>query len=236
VPNALPWSEWQRILSYVYAHVTQVDAACGLILDALDELELSEDTLVIWTADHGDAIASFGGHLGKEAVLSEEVLRIPTAIRWPAQVEPGQVSQHLVSTVDVPVTALAAAGTGFGGPVHGANLLDLFRDGLLRSDSGPWRQSVACETHGHHWEPVVGRAVLTEDYRYAVYQYHDVPDYLDQVDTSVAQEELYELRNDPYQLPNLAAEPAHRDVLADMRRRLEQWQDETGDPARFAWL
>ena len=56
VPSALPWSEWRRILRYVYAQVTQADAACGRFLDVLDELGLADDTLVVWTADHGDAI------------------------------------------------------------------------------------------------------------------------------------------------------------------------------------
>jgi arylsulfatase A-like enzyme len=90
-----------------------------------------------------------------------------------------------------------------------------------------------CETHGHHWEPVVGRAIVTERYRYAIYQYHGKPDYLDEVDTSKVMEELYDLQEDPYQLNNLVNDPAHRPTLSDHRRRLEEWQRLTGDPIQF---
>lgn len=233
VPNALPWSEWRRIMRYVYAHVTQVDAACGKVLDALDDLGLAEDTLVIWTSDHGDAISSYGGHLGKEAPLSEEVLRVPMAMRWPGRVAPGQLSQHLVSTVDVPATVLEAAGTAFHGPVHGQSLVGPLEDGRLANRE--WRDQVVCETHGHHWEPVRGRTLITDRYRYAVYQYHGLPDYLDQVDILRAQEELYDLEADPYQLHNLASRPEGQEALVNARRRLRAWQWETGDPVWFSF-
>lgn len=234
IPNAMPWGEWQRIMHYVYAQVTQVDAAGGQILDTLDELGLSENTLVIWTADHGDAISSFGGHFGKEAMLSEEVLRIPLAVRWPGQIEPGQTSTHLASTVDFPVTIVDAAGTAFNGPVDGQSLLELVEDGQLQTGTDNWRDDVMCETHGHHWEPVVGRAIATERYRYSVYQYHGKPDYLDEVDTSKPIRELYDLQEDPYQLNNLAYDPQYQEFVSDHHRRLEAWQKKTSDPVQFS--
>lgn len=232
VPPAMPWSEWQRIMHYVYGQVTQVDAACGKIVDTLDELGLSENTLVIWTADHGDAIGSFGGHFGKEGVLNEEVLRIPMVMRWPERIAPGQKSQHLVSNMDCPVTFVEAGGTSFNGPVDGESLLGLVDDnGNLQSNSG--RDSLMAETHGHHWEPLTGRAMMTEKYRYAAYQFSDTPDYLDEVDTSLVMEELYDLEQDPYQLNNLAKDADALNILADHRRRLEKWQQQTGDPVKF---
>lgn len=232
VPSAMHWSEWQRIMRYVYAQVTQVDAACGKIIDTLDELGLSENTLVIWTADHGDAVGSFGGHFSKEAMLSEELLRVPMVMRWPQRLSPGQKSQQLVSNMDCPATFLEAAGTSFNGPVDAQSLLALFDgQGAVQPQTG--RQDLLCETHGHHWEPVVGRAIVSERYRYAAYQYHGRPDYLDEVDTSAAMEELYDLEQDPYQLHNLAHDPAAQPILASHRRRLEAWQARTNDPVKF---
>ncbi len=231
IPSAYPWSEWQRIMSYVYAQITQVDAACGKIVDTIDELGLAENTLIIWTADHGDAVASFGGHFGKENFLTEEVLRVPMAMRWPGHIEPGQISQHLVSNMDCPVTMLDAAGTTFNGPVDGQSLLDLVDNGTLKTDAG--RDDLMCEANGHHWEPVNGRAILTERYRYAAYKYRGLPDYLDEVDTSVVMEELYDLEMDPYQLHNLATDPACQEILADHRRHLAAWQTKTTDTIKF---
>lgn len=232
IPSPLSWGEWQRILAYVYAHVTQVDAAGGIILDELDRLGLAEDTLVIWTTDHGDPIGSHGGHWAKEAFLSEEVLVIPAVMRWPGHVTPGQTSQHLISNVAFPVTILDAAGTSFTGPVDGRSLLDI----VLEERAGkvePWREGIMCETHGHHREPVVGRALVTERYKYAAYKYLEIPDYVDPEDPPERMEELYDLQEDPYQLHNLVDDPAHSDLVADLKRRLDAWQERTGDPASF---
>jgi uncharacterized sulfatase len=94
---------------------------------------------------------------------------------------------------------------------------------------------VVSETHGHHWEPVVGRAAVGDRYHYAAYQYHGTPDYMATVDTTVAQEELYDLETDPYQLYNLSHDPAFDSVRSRARQQLQSWQRETGDPARSAY-
>ena len=78
------WSIWQEILARCYAQALQLDAAVGTILDALEELGAAENTLVIWCADHGDAVASHGGLWDKASTFTEEVARIPMAVRWPA--------------------------------------------------------------------------------------------------------------------------------------------------------
>jgi arylsulfatase A-like enzyme len=218
-------------MAYVYAHITQVDAAGGLVLDELDRLGLSENTLVIWTTDHGDPIASHGGHWAKEAFLSEEVLRIPLVMRWPGRFAPGQTTQRLVSLVDLPVTMLDAVGTSFNGTVDGRSLLDLALEERARAEIEPWREDLICETHGHHREPVVGRALITDRFKYAAYQYRQIPDYVDRLPERM--EELYDLDEDPYQLHNLVDEPEHRETVADLKRRLEAWRDRTGDPVSF---
>ena len=229
-PNPLPWSEWQRLLAYVYAQITQVDAAGGMILDELDRLGLAEDTLVIWTTDHGDPVAAHGGHYGKESFMSEEVLSIPFAMRWPEAIQPGQVSQHLVSNVDLPVTLLDAAGTSFAEPVDGSSLLDVALDGRSVTGANTWREDIMCETHGHHREPVVGRTIITQRHHYTAYKFREVPHYLTELNPPEETSELYDLQEDPYQLHNLAEDPAHQEIVADLRRRLERWQERTGDP------
>ena len=156
------------------AQITQVDAAGGLILGELDRLGFAENNLVIWSTHHGNPIAANGGHFGKEAFLSEEVRRIPMARRWSRRAAPGPVSQHLVSNLDLPVTLLDAAGTGFGGPVEGRSLLDI-AVGERRTEAEPWRQAVASETYGHHHEPVKAQALATDRYKYAAYRYHETP-------------------------------------------------------------
>lgn len=201
-----------------------------MILDELDRLGLTENTLVVWTTDHGDPMAAHGGHFGKEAFLSEEVLSVPLTIRWPGHIAPGQRSQDLVSVVDLPVTLLDAADTSFKGPVDGRSLLDLALEERSGADTKAWRQAVVCETHGHHREPVVGRALITQRYKYVAYKFHKIPDYLAPLNPPKETSELYDLKQDPYQLRNLVDDPEYKDDVADLRRRLEAWRERTDDP------
>ena len=232
-PCPLSWGDWQRILAYVYAQITQVDAAGGMILDELDRLGLSENTLVIWSTDHGDPIAAHGGHFGKEAFLSEEVLRIPMAMRWPGHIGAGKTSHHLVSNIDLPVTMLDAAGTSFNGPVDGRSLLDIVHNERTKDNEDQWREDIVCETHGHHREKVVGRAIISGQYKYAVYKFNEIPGYLAHLNPPQYMSELYDLENDPYQLNNLADTPQYSSIVNELKKRLNKWQVETGDPITF---
>jgi arylsulfatase A-like enzyme len=162
--------------------------------------------------------------------MSEEVLSIPFAMRWPGAIRPGQVSRHLVSSVDLPVTLLDAAGTSFTGLVDGSSLLDVALKGRAETGAQTWREDIMCETHGHHREPVVGRTIITQRHYYTAYKFHEVPHYLTKFNPPEESSELYDLQEDPYQLDNLAEDPAHQEIVGDLQRRLERWQERTGDP------
>jgi arylsulfatase A-like enzyme len=102
------WSIWQEVLARCCAQCLQLDAAVGAILDELDDLGVADSTLVIWCADHGDAVASHGGLWDKASTFTEEVARVPLAVRWPARFAAGRSAQ-LVSNMDVTATMLEAA-------------------------------------------------------------------------------------------------------------------------------
>jgi arylsulfatase A-like enzyme len=210
-PSPLPWSEWQKILSRCYGQITMMDEAAGLILDQLDRLGLSENTLVIWTTDHGDAVACHGGHFDKSSYMPEELIRIPMALRYPGVVPAGQVSERLVSNIDLAPTFLDAAGTAFERPVDGTSLLP-----LAANPDAPWRTEIVSETHGHG-EDALGRALVCERYKY-IFNENDM-------------DELYDLLNDRYEMNNLIDSAEHRDVLEQMRGKFQAWRDATGDQA-----
>ena len=184
-PSKLKWGEWQRILARAYAHITMVDAAGGLILDRLDELGLAENTLVIWTADHGDGVASHGGRFDKGSYLTEEVLRVPLALRHPLSIPAGQVSDTLSCGTDIAPTILDAAGLKFAQPVDGESLLP-----LATGDRSAGRESLLVETYGHGFGTIeLGRAVIKGRFKLIAWQNHAG--------------ELYDLEADPYEMTNL---------------------------------
>jgi arylsulfatase A-like enzyme len=203
-PNPLPWNIWQETLALCYAQITLVDAGGGLILRALEELGLAESTLVIWSTDHGDALACHGGHFDKDAYLPEEMLRIPLAVRLPGAKRRGRKSGHLVSNMDIPATILHAAGASFASPVDGRSLQPLCED-----PKAPWRENLVCESHGHITH-TVSRVLVTAKLKY-VWNQGDV-------------EELYDLEADPYEMRNLAGHADAAESLRDMRERLGREQ------------
>ena len=209
IPNPLPWSEWQKVLARCYAQITMIDAAGGLILDTLDELGLAENTFVVWTTDHGDAVACHGGHFDKRSYMPEEMVRIPMAIRFPGRIPPGQRSHHLVSNLDIAPTLLDAGGTSFGDAVHGSSLLP-----ICAGENAEWRDDLMCETHGHG-ENHIGRLVITDRHKY--------------VANKGQMDELYDLQGDPYEMRNLMDAPEYSDILSDLKARLLEWQHRTKD-------
>ena len=208
-PSPLPWSIWQEVLSRCYGQITMMDEAAGRILDTLDELGLAENTLVIWTTDHGDAVACHGGHFDKMSYMPEEMLRVPMAVRLPGRIPAGQESDMLVSLMDVAPTILDAADTAFEHAPDGVSLLP-----LCEGRAAAWREDLMCESYGHV-EQHVARILYAGRHKY-VYNVGDV-------------DELYDLEADPFEMRNLVDDPACRELLEDMQSRLAAWRDRTGD-------
>jgi arylsulfatase A-like enzyme len=203
------WSIWQEILARCYAQGLQLDAAVGEILDELNDLGVADDTLVIWCADHGDAVASHGGLWDKASTFTEEVARIPLAVRWPARFATGRSAQ-LVSNMDVTATILEAAGIPAPASMDSRSLLPLCEGDRVAE----WSDELICE-HNGHGENIVQRVIIHGRYKYAAALYDA--------------DELYDLENDPYELHNLVEVPEYREAKADLRQRIVAHIESTKD-------
>lgn len=210
-PSPMAWSEWQVIMARAYAHITMIDAAGGRIIDKLHELGLADNTIVMWTTDHGDALASHGGRFDKGTFMSEEVIRVPLAVCRPGFIGAGQRIPALVSGIDIAPTILDCAGTGFMHSVDGQSILP-----LATRDPITWRDELLVETYGHGFGiRKMGRAVITQEHKYVAWQ--------DDLD------ELYDFNQDPFELHNLVEENGAKGLLEDMQSRLSTWISHTGD-------
>ena len=199
-PNPMEWSRWQMLLSRCYGQITMVDEAVGSVIEKLRELQMDENTLIIWTADHGDALACHGGHFDKAFYLPEEVLRIPLAMACPGVLPKNRICRELVTNCDLAPTIVSAAGSAFRSPVDGE---DIFR--LFTEQRPGWRTALLAETYGH-LAPWRAEAVVWQQYKY--------------VDNHGDAEELYDLEADPYELHNLAKEKEYQALLMKMRMKL----------------
>jgi len=209
MPSPLPWSVYQETLALSYAQITLIDKAVGKILDTLEEFGFVENTLVLWSTDHGDALACHGGHFAKASYMPEEMIHVPLVIRYPNMIPAGQKNDKLVSNLDFAPTFLNAAGTSFSKTVQGKSLLP-----LCSGNDVEWREDLMCETNGCFIN-YLGRALLKDRYKY-VWNYKDM-------------DELYDLKEDPYELTNLIHDEKFFDIIEDMKIRLNKWRRETGD-------
>ncbi len=208
-PNPLLWTEWQKVLALNYAQQTLIDEAGGMILNTLEELGLVDNTIIIWSTDHGDAVGCHGGRFDKDAYMPEEMVRIPMAISCPDVIPAGQTCDKLVSNLDLAPTFLDAAGTSFNDHIDGRSLLP-----LCTQKDVQWREDLMCETHGH-WIIHVGRLIVTDRYKY-IWNEEDM-------------DELYDLKEDPFELKNLINNNEYTDLLTNMKTRLKKWRLKTGD-------
>ncbi len=208
-PNELSWEAFRTYMAIAYASATMVDDAIGRIITAIDELGFDENTVVIWTADHGDALGSHGGHSGKECYMIEEVLDIPLLVRSPDHTAlAGTVDYSWVNTADVPVTLLDVVGLAFPEDVDGTSLIDLM-DGTAEA-----REYSVCQTNGLHSE-THARTVYYKNFKYTYY--------LNDVD------ELIDLENDPYEMTNLIYKAEYQGIVTLMKSMLREWQIEEND-------
>jgi arylsulfatase A-like enzyme len=152
---------WRDYIGAYYALVTEIDHCVGRILSALEETELAEETLVIYTSDHGDFVGNHG-MVEKAAAghnVYEDILNVPLILRYPGRVRPGARSAELVSLVDVLPTLVELLDLKvppLKHPLQGLSLADLATEGrslertYLVSES--WSQA----------------SVITDDYKLGI--------------------------------------------------------------------
>ncbi|HKI88251.1 MAG TPA: sulfatase/phosphatase domain-containing protein, partial [Draconibacterium sp.] len=111
------------MIANYYALVTEIDNWVGKILNTLDELGLAENTIVIFTSDHGEMLGSHG--MREKNVFYEESERVPLIIRFPKEIKRGTVVDHYVTNLDLFSTILDYAGVGKDIQSDGRSLRDL---------------------------------------------------------------------------------------------------------------
>lgn len=211
------WDEdrWREYL-HTYSHlVTQVDRAVGQVLKALREGGWSDNTLVIFTSDHGEGIAAH--RWATKLSLYEESAAVPLIVSLPGKVQDGRVlAGPLASGLDLLPTICDYAGAK-SPPLPGRSLRS-----ALEGQADPESHYVVCELAADKKRPEIqGRMVRTERFKYCAYT------------PGKNAEQLFDMIGDPGETINLAADPAHAETLRHHRSLLADWSAKTGDPFRF---
>ncbi len=195
-----------------YGSVSFVDEQIGRVLEALERRGWLENTLILYTSDHGDMTGD--QHLWRKSYAYEASARIPMLMRWPGGLVSGargQVSDAPVEIRDIAATCLDAAGVSTAAKLDGRSLLD-----PARGKPG-WRSYIdlehdVCYDVSNHWN------ALTDGKTKYIYHARD------------GEEQLFDLTGDPHELKDLAATVAAAPRLREWRGRLVRHLEERGEP------
>ncbi len=196
--------------AHYYAYIEQLDAQIGRLLQALEETGQAENTLVVFTTDHGDTLGAHHMWI-KGWIPYEECYRIPMIIRWPGRIKAGSTTSHLVQLQDLAHTYVAAAGAKPLPHAGGRSLLPLF-DQPARPD---WSDDILCAYYGGEYL-YTQRIAINRRFKYVFNGF----DY----------DEMYDLVEDPDEMRNVVRDAPYRGQVDDMRARLYDLMNRFEDP------
>jgi arylsulfatase A-like enzyme len=199
-------NQW-RLHRWAYRRLTEmVDKQIGTVLDALHQAGLEDNTLVIFTSDHGDMDSAH--KMEHKSVLYEEAVRIPFIMSYKGRIPAGVIDNtHLVSNgLDLLPTLCDYAGIKPPERLSGRSLRPLAEG----KDADQWRDFIVTESQN-------GRMLRTKRYTYCIY------------DSGSRREQLVDLENDPGEMKNLAEIENYKDVLEEHRQLLRAWVEKISD-------
>jgi len=236
VPPFLPENDKVREdLSLYYGIINPVDETIGKILEILDSTGLRENTLFIYTTDHGSPFPRAKCTLYDPGIKTLLIMNCPNNVFLTG----GKVLEQMISNIDLMPTLLDFIGAKIPENIEGKSFLPVLKDTNL-----PFRREIFTEKTYHDiYDPM--RSVRTREFKYirnfepSQYLYEmpiDIErslsgqDLKDKIKTKRTKEEFYDLKEDPLELNNLAYNLSYNDVLLELRQNLNNWMEKTDDP------
>ncbi len=195
-------AQWRLVKAYYYGLISHVDDQVGRILAALDATGQRDNTLVIFTSDHGEYLGDHG-KIGKGMPGHDASARVPLIMSWPGVIERGGRYSELVELVDLAPTMLEFCGIQTPPALQGRSLRPLLTGGDYESRTSAFMEQ-------REYPAASQKAVATHRFKYCV--------------NHEARELLFDREADPDELTNVADDPAYRDDLEAMRAEfLRRW-------------
>jgi arylsulfatase A-like enzyme len=219
---ALGGTAHQHLGGY-YGMVKRLDEALGRIRDALRSLHLTEETIILFTSDHGSHFKTRNSEYKRSC--HESSIRIPSAL-YGSQFTGGGSVRELVSLVDFVPSLLDAAGIEVPNHMQGRSVVPLLYNSRDRRAEWPGEVFVQIS------ESQTGRAIRTHRWKYSITAVSSNEDLiLTASSMHYVEEFLYDLHADPYELTNLAGMESHRPVADQLRETLIRRMVEAGEEA-----
>ena len=205
----MTWSDFAPCVARYYAMMTQIDDAVGRIIKTLEDKGILDDTLVVFTSDHGD---TSGGHgmMDKHYILYDDVTRVPLIVRYPKAFAKGGICEEFVSNcLDFAPTVEKLADLPSAGVRHGVSLTDSV------SGNNPEKFSIST-SNGQQFGLFTQRCIRDRKYKY-IWNLTDI-------------DEFYDLEADPGEKVNRINSPQYSQIISEMKSKLKDALKRRNDP------
>ena len=196
--DAMSDEQRQEAIQAYWASTTFMDAQVGVVLDALDRLGLSDNTVVVFTSDHGYHLGDHG--LWQKMTLFERSARVPLIIALPRATVRGVGARGPVELVDLYPTLADLAGLQAKATLDGSSLVPMLKDPAATVKDGAFTQLQN------------GVSIRTDRWRYTEW------------DEGREAAVLFDMQNDPRESTNLAQDPKHAAVVSELKARLAAYR------------
>ena len=201
------WKTWERYIKSYYRSTSAADAAVGQIMESIEKAGISDNTIILYTSDQGYNNGEHG--LTEKHFAYEPVMNVPMIMKYPKVVEKSCVVDDMVATIDIFPTVLELCDIYIDEKVDGKSWVPLLTE--PKKDQ-PFREEILFAYNFQHpYGPYIpGQLALrTLDHKLITYTHNE-------------EVELYDLKNDPEEMNNLALDGNHKDLLESMEGRLNQ--------------
>ena len=196
--------KYQRYIKDYLRSIRSMDEGISQILDYLDDNNLAENTIVIYSSDQGFYLGEHGWY--DKRWMFNESFRMPFLVRWPGVIPAGTTSTALIQNIDYAPTFLSAAGVTPPKAIQGSSLLPLFKDPERKPEG--WRDSLYYRYYGEIVHQVAAHDGIQTD-RYKLMQFTDDGAY-----------NLFDLQKDPQEMTSLHEDPAYKSTLTRLKEQL----------------
>ncbi|MFC1737128.1 sulfatase-like hydrolase/transferase [Candidatus Hydrogenedentota bacterium] len=201
--------KWKELAAQYYGLCTLIDDNVGKAVKKVEELGLENDTIIVYTSDHGDDLGDHG-LFSKGRYCYEGNTKVPFIIHVPGMKTADKVIPALAQSIDLMPTLLELAGAPVPPGVQGKSLVPVLSGGAEEVNDAVYSEIGPDENRKVNM-------VRMGDYKYVYY-------------TKDATEELFDLENDPHEFTNLARKKEHKDALDKMRMKMIDWKIRSEDP------
>lgn len=208
---------YQRYMQDYLGSIASVDENVGRLLDYLEEKDLAENTIIIYTSDQGFYLGEHGWF--DKRFVYDESFKTPLLVRWPNVITPGTTNTEMVQNLDFAQTILEMAGVDAPSDMQGESLIPL----LTGNDKEWTRDAVYYHYYEYPGIHMVKRhyAIITQDYKLAHF-YYDVDEW-----------ELYDRKKDVNEMNNVIDDPAYADIVIKLKKQLSELRKKYGDSSEL---